>query len=195
VHYGCAKGASNAIMMILGTGVGAAAMIHGRLVRGVHFQAGCIGGHFCVGGVKTGRQCNCGSRGCTEAYGSSWAMAMAVRQDPLFEKSGLSSEPVIDFKALEKWEKSGDALAFKVIEQCVDSWSACVITHIHAYDPEVVILSGGVIRYGERIIRPIRDNIYLYAWTPWGNPGIKISENPESSVVLGLHYLLENGMD
>jgi glucokinase len=194
LYYGCAKGFSNAVILILGTGIGTAAMINGKLLRGVHFLAGCRGGHFCIGGVKSGNQCNCGSRGCAEAYGGSWAMEKAVREDPLFTASGLSTEPIIDFKVLEKWDKAGDRLAIQIIEQCIDSWSACAITLIHAYDPEVVILSGGVIHYGERIIQPISDNIDTYAWTPCGKSTIRVSNHPEYSVVFGLHYLLENSM-
>jgi glucokinase len=53
----------------------------------------------------------------------------------------------------------------------------------------VLILSGGVIRCGRRIVDPITENVYKYAWTPWGKVDVRVSDSPEHSVLLGLHYL------
>ena len=72
IGYGCAAGETDAVLMILGTGVGTAAVMNGELVRGKHFQAGCLGGHFPVGGEEW--RCSCGGYGCVEANGSSWAL-------------------------------------------------------------------------------------------------------------------------
>lgn len=186
--FGCAAGSDNAVIMILGTGIGSAALIEGKLLRGRHYQAGCLGGHFCIEGVG-GTPCTCGSAGCAEAVGSGWGMARAVRSDPGFDESGLSAESVLDFQALKKWDAAGDALAVRTMNRCIDCWSACAVNLIHAYDPDLLILSGGVVRCGSRIVEPITENIRRYAWTPWGKVDVLISRNPEHSVLLGLHDL------
>lgn len=72
VAYGCAQDTRDVVMMIFGTGVGAAAMMDGRLIRGKHFQAACIGGHMVIEAGPDATPCNCGNIGCMEANASSW---------------------------------------------------------------------------------------------------------------------------
>lgn len=189
VHYGCAKGFNDAVIMILGTGVGTAAMINGRLIRGKHFQAGCLGGHFTVS--ENGRLCTCGSRGCVEANASTWALPLIAREQPDFDRSGLASEEKIDFLALEKWVLRGDTVAVRLLDWCNDCWSAGIKNLIHAYDPEVVILSGGVLKCGDMIIKPLTEKVKSSVWTPWGEVAVRVAQNPEHSVLLGVHHSLE----
>jgi len=177
LNFGCGRGCNNAVLMILGTGIGTATMIEGKLLRGKHFQAGCLGGHISVETLKKGKPCICGSSGCAESVGGSWALKKAT---------GL------DFQALYKAEQEGDIQAHLLMEESVDVWSTCAVNLIHAYDPDMLILSGGVLHCGNRIIRPIAENIAQYAWTPWGNVQLQVAEIPEHSVVLGLHYLCCN---
>ncbi|HEY4000762.1 MAG TPA: ROK family protein, partial [Candidatus Xenobia bacterium] len=63
VWAGAAQGCGDVVMMTMGTGLGGAAMMEGRLVRGKHLQGGCLGGHLPV--LFTGRKCTCGAIGCT----------------------------------------------------------------------------------------------------------------------------------
>ena len=58
-YAGAARGFSDAVMITLGTGVGGAALIEGKLLRGKHMQAGCLGGHIPV--LFSGRRCTCGN--------------------------------------------------------------------------------------------------------------------------------------
>lgn len=195
VRYGCGKGTDNAVLMILGTGIGTAAMMEGRLCRGKHFQAGCLGGHISVETLGKGRECTCGSKGCAETLGGTWGLDSIARQDENFGMSGLAREKVIDYQALAKWEKAGDDLAHRLMDESIDVWSTCAVNLIHAYDPDILILSGGVLRLGERLIVPVSENIARYAWTPWGTVRVCPAEAPEYSVVLGLHELvLTNNM-
>lgn len=189
LHYGCGQGYDNAVLMILGTGIGSAAMIEGKLIRGKHFQAGCLGGHISVNTLSKGRPCTCGSAGCAESVGGGWALDLAARQSALFSESGLSGESSIDYQALAKWEQAGDILAYHLMEESIDAWSTCAVNLIHAYDPDIIVLSGGVLHLGERITAPIADNIARHAWTPWGSVELLTAKVPEHSVVLGLHSL------
>lgn len=58
-HAGAGRGEEDLVMMTLGTGIGTAALIHGRLLRGTHFHAACLGGHLTVN--LNGRLCQCGN--------------------------------------------------------------------------------------------------------------------------------------
>ena len=187
--YGCAQDTKDAVMMIFGTGVGAAAVMDGRLIRGKHYQAECIGGHMVIEAGPDATPCNCGNIGCMEANASSWALPLFAKKDPLFESSALSKLDVIDYKNLKACADAGDELAVKLLRRSLDCWSANLCNLIVAYDPEVIILSGGIARMGEALRKPLEEHVHKYAWTPWGHPDIRLAANPEASVVLGLHKL------
>lgn len=187
--YGCAQDTRDAVMMIFGTGVGAAAVMDGRLIRGKHYQAACIGGHMVIEAGPDATPCNCGNIGCMEANASSWALPLFAKKDPLFESSALSKLDVIDYKNLKACADAGDELAVKLLRRSLDCWSANLCNLIVAYDPEVIILSGGIARMGEALRKPLEEHVHKYAWTPWGHPDIRLAANPEASVVLGLHKL------
>ncbi len=190
VAYGCAQDTRDAVLMIFGTGVGAAAMMDGRLIRGKHFQAACIGGHMAVEAGPDAAPCNCGNIGCLEANASSWALPLFARRDPLFAQSALAKADVIDYKNLKDCADAGDALSQKLLRRSLDVWSAGLCNLIVAYDPEVIVLSGGISRMGEDLRAPLQAHIDKYAWTPWGHPQVRLAKNPEGSVVLGLHRLV-----
>src|SRR5262249_54775897 len=74
-HYaGAGRGENSLVMMTLGTGIGTAAIIENRLLRGPHFHAGCLGGHLTVN--HHGRLCECGNIGCAESEASRWALPL-----------------------------------------------------------------------------------------------------------------------
>ena len=128
--------------------------------------------------------CNCGNIGCMEANASSWALPLFARKDPLFPQSLLSRVEPIDYKNLKACADAGDALAKKLLQRSLDCWSANLCNLIVAYDPEVIVLSGGISRMGEDLRRPLQEHIDKYAWTPWGHPQVRLAEKPEASVVL-----------
>ncbi|MDD4797658.1 MAG: ROK family protein [Eubacteriales bacterium] len=190
--YGAGNGCGDLALMILGTGVGTAAMIGGRLLRGGHHQAGCLGGHITVN--PRGRRCSCGNIGCLEAQASTWALPLMAKEAPGYAQSLLAHEDVVDFLALGRCQQQGDKLAAELLEECVLYWSAGLVNLIHAYDPARVVLSGGVMRYPglfERITRRAGD----LAWTPWGKVDFRLAAHPEDSVLLGLHALVAGTAD
>jgi glucokinase len=188
LHYGCGAGVKDAVIMILGTGVGTAAVMEGRIVRGKHFQAGCLGGHFPIGMEE--RKCTCPGTDCVEAYASTWALPRLICEHPLYEQSGLRNEDVKDFEVLKKYVERKDAVAADILNHCIKSWSKGIIGLIYAYDPEVVILSGGITNFGEDLLNPIIQYVHDHVWTPWGQVEFRIAENKEHSVLLGLSYLM-----
>src|SRR5205823_9959141 len=84
-------------------------MIEGKLLRGKHSQAGCLGGHIPV--LFDGRPCTCGAIGCAEAEASGWALPGIVRDWPRASASALSKYPNIGFKDLFVEATNGDDVA------------------------------------------------------------------------------------
>ena len=188
--FGAGRGSNDVVTVTIGTGIGSSAIIEGRLLRGKHFQAGCLGGHFSV--QYKGNTCTCGNIGCVEAQASSWNISQMVKADPDFQKSSLANEATLDFYAVFKASRENDALATRIKYECMNIWSAGIINLIHAYDPEIVVLGGGILNSREEIIPYIQQRVAQDAWCPWGNVQIKASELMEDAAILGVTYCLFN---
>ena len=171
---GAARGCDDIVMMTLGTGVGAAAMMEGRLIRGKHFQGGCLGGHLPV--VWNGRRCICGNLGCVEAEASTWALPEICACWPQYADSALACEPRINFETLFRCARDGDAAASQIRERCLRIWAAGIVGLIHSYDPERVVLGGAVMGSADDILPPLREHVRAHAWTPWGEVEIRAGE-------------------
>ncbi|MDR0799598.1 MAG: ROK family protein [Dysgonamonadaceae bacterium] len=180
-QQGAGKGIDNLVMMTLGTGIGGAALIEGKLLYGKNFQAGCLGGHFCID--FQGEMCNCGSKGCVETQGSSWVL-------PNLAKAGNYPVEGVSFKKLFDDRRSGNQAAADILKGCMDAWSACAINLIHAYDPEMLIIGGGVMKSADLILPEIRTWVEKYAWTPWGKVAVKQAGLEDTAALYGMNYLL-----
>jgi glucokinase len=187
-HCGAARGCDDVVMVTLGTGIGGVAMIGGRLLRGRHHQAGLLGGHLT--GVHQGRVCTCGNVGCVEAEASTWALPGVCRSWPGFEESSLAAAPRLDFETLFAAAGGGDAVAAAVRDRCLRLWAAGVVSMIHAWDPEVVILGGGVMGNGEAVLPFVQDHVRRHAWTPWGEVDVRAAELGDRAALLGAVPLL-----
>jgi len=188
-YAGAGQGFDEIVMMTLGTGIGGAAMIGGRLLRGKHFQAGCLGGH--LGADYRGRDCTCGNVGCVEAEASSWSLPLICAAHPLFAESALAAVPRIGFEDLFRLAASGDACACEVRDRCIRVWSAGAVSLIHAYDPELLILGGGVMNSADQILPALRDYAGRHAWTPWGKVEIRAASLGNRASLHGTIPLLE----
>lgn len=185
--FGAAKDCDDFVLMILGTGIGASAMMGGRLIRGKHHQAGVLMGHIPL--KKQGRKClSCGiGEGCAEAQASTWALAHMVRESDV--QSPLKEEPTVHFELLQRYYEQGDPLARSLFAECCEYWSNLLLAMVCAYDPELIVVSGGVLKWGDELMEKLRTEVLRRAWTPWGKLRFAAATDPESSVLLGLHQL------
>jgi glucokinase len=156
--------------------------MEGRLVHGKHYQAGCLGGHSTID--FQGDECDCGNKGCAESIASSWALPR------LAEKMGFSCDKV-DYKVLFDAMKEGNVTATNVVNVCIDAWSACAVNLIHAYDPEMVIVGGGVMKSADIILPKIREWIKRYAWTPWGEVKVEKALLGDAAALYGMEFVHE----
>jgi glucokinase len=182
-YAGAAEGMRDVVMATLGTGIGGAAMIMGRLLRGAHAQAGCLGGHLPVD--FRGRICNCGNIGCAEAEAAGWSLPGIVRDTPGFESSDLARAPKLDFRTLFTTADEGDRVAVEVRQRCLEVWAANVVALIHAYDPEVVVMGGGVMQRAEIIVPYLQNHVAKHAWTTWGTPQVRAAKLGENAALVG----------
>lgn len=161
---GAARGYDDVVMITLGTGIGGAAMLGGRLLASGRHQAGVIGGHIPV--AVTGRPCSCGGHGCAEAEASTWALPMICAEWAGFAESSLARESMIDYRTLFRHYDDGDRIAGEVLERSCQVWATLAVTLVHAYDPELLLLGGAVMRRSDDILPRIRAHVEARAWTP-----------------------------
>lgn len=141
---GVARGVSSAVLVTVGTGIGGAVIVGGRVVRGMNGMAGEFG-HMQV--VPDGLACECGLRGCWEQYCSGRALERVMRV-------ALGSH--LDGPAVAAAARSGDTVARQAIAS-VGTWLGVGIAAlVSALDPELVVVGGGVSAVGDLLLDPAR---------------------------------------
>ncbi len=186
-YAGAARGCNDVVMITLGTGIGGAAMIEGKLLRGKHAQAGNLGGHIPV--LFNGRQCTCGAIGCAEAEAAGWSLPLVLRDWPGFANSKLAGD-ALNFERLFHWANEGDRVALDVRDRCLQIWAADAVGLVHSFDPEMMVIGGGVMRSADVIIPFVQDYVNKHAWTPWGKVKVRPAELGNNAGLLGAIPLL-----
>ncbi len=174
--YGAGGKTGNFIMVTLGTGVGGGIFFGGKLFRGETGGAGEIG-HITIN--YRGRQCNCGSYGCIEAYvGNSRIVADTKKKIKIAENSVLLElldgdlsllTPKIIFDAA----KLGDEFSREVIAQIGEMLGAALASAINLLDISTVIIGGGVSGFGKFLFEPLRASVKNRVLAPL-RPRVKI---------------------
>jgi glucokinase len=101
---------------------------------------------------------------------------------------------VHDFAGLFDAAKKKDPVALRIRQDYLNVWAAGVINLIHAYDPEVVVLGGGVLNNQSDIIPFITEQVKRHAWCPWGDVQVRPSRLLSEAGILGVVHCLENGL-
>jgi glucokinase len=187
-YAGAARGYDDVVMVTLGTGIGGAAMIEGRLLRGRHAQAGCLGGHLPA--KVGGRPCTCGAIGCLEAEASGWALPLIAKEWRDFSTSQLSKREKIDFRAVFELAQARDRVSTEIRDYCMQVWATAAVGLIHAYDPELIVMGGGVMRSADLILPYVQSYVNQHAWTPWGKVKVVAAELGNHAGLFGAAPLL-----
>jgi glucokinase len=137
-----------------------------------------------------GSTCNCGNIGCLETECSAWALGEYVRKQPGFASSALAGEHDITFKDIFAQSRAGDALAKDVLAHCLKVWSLGITALIHAYDPERIIIGGGIMKSQDVIIPAVREMVAKHSWVKNNVPGIVPAVQTEFAGVLGMYHAL-----
>lgn len=151
--YGAGRGYDNIFLFTLGTGVGGAAVCQGRLLFGANGFAGEFG-HSVI--KFDGKKCTCGQYGHLEAYvGAKYIVARARRRMKK-QKSSLRKYTQITPRIIAQEAKQGDALSKGIFAEIGFYIGIGLSNIISLFDPEVIIVSGGISRAGNILFNSIR---------------------------------------
>ena len=159
---GAGRGTRSLVGITLGTGIGGGIIVDGALVHGA---SGCAGeiGHTTID--LTGRRCACGNQGCLEAYASGPNIAQRAREGIEAGSASLISELVDGdlerVSAVTVYDAilRGDPFAREVMQETAKILGAGIANMINVFNPEVVVVVGGVTRAGEYLFTPLRSEV------------------------------------
>jgi glucokinase len=157
-HHGAARGAGSALMITMGTGIGGAVLLDGRVLRGANGMAGEFG-HMQV--VPDGQACECGRRGCWEQYSSGNALVrnartMMVEQPSVLAEMCGGHADRITGPMVTSAAEEGDLVARRAFASVGDWLGVGAANLVAALDPEVMVIGGGVSAAGDRLLEPAR---------------------------------------
>ncbi|MDY3017569.1 MAG: ROK family protein [Blautia sp.] len=148
---GAAKDSRNVIMITVGTGVGGGIIVQDQLLSGSVGIAGELG-HFTI--KKDGIPCSCGNTGCYESYASTTALVRRVK-----ELSDTLSDTDIDGRYIFRQAAEGNQKILKILDEWIQDIAVGLIGLIHIFNPETVIIGGGVSQQEELFICPLKEKI------------------------------------
>ena len=184
--FGAGRGARDAVVTLLGTGIGAAIFTRGQVFRGVSSSAG-EWGHTCI--VVNGRRCRCGGRGCVEAYVGAYAL---VEQwtDGSGAKSGATDEEALIDELIHAAEKEADAT--KILDEAAEAVGVGFSNLVNLFNPERIIIGGWLgLRLGPLLLPRIKEVLSEQALAyPSARVSIQLSELGRDAVALGASTLV-----
>lgn len=167
---GAARGGRNVVGITIGTGIGGGLIINGALYHGSSDMAGEIG-HTTID--LNGRHCKCGNYGCLEAYASAPAIATRARE-VLVREEGESAIPAmvegnfdnITARIVYDAAKLGDPIASEIVRDTARYLGAGVANLLNIFNPDIVVLAGGVAEAGDALFVPLRAEVRRRAFSP-----------------------------
>ena len=166
---GAARGARHAIGITIGTGIGGGLILDGKLYHGASDVAGEIG-HTTID--TEGRRCKCGNYGCLEAYASGPNIALRAVEE--IEAGAVSRLPAlvggdlgkITAQTVYQAAKDGDDLALEVVNDTAKFLGVGIGNLLNIFNPEVVVVCGGVTLAGDHLFIPLRREAARRAFKP-----------------------------
>lgn len=158
--YGAARGAENAVMLTIGTGIGGGLILGGEIYRG-STGAGAELGHTVIEADGPPCQGNCPGRGCVETLASGTAIgregrAAAEREPDSVLGAMLADGEKIDGKAVTEAALGGDPTARAVFDLIGSRLGVALTSFANIFEPEVFVIGGGVIAAGDLLLDPAR---------------------------------------
>lgn len=151
---GAGKEVKSLVMLTLGTGVGGGIVIDNKLWRGANNVAAEIG-HMVI--QTDGPPCNCGNRGCVEVYASATGMVRLFKEAlKAGASSSLKVSDEITAKMINEAAIHGDKVSLEVIAETGRYLGIALVNIMHVLNPEMIVLSGGMIGSGQLLMDPIR---------------------------------------
>ncbi|HKA59057.1 MAG TPA: ROK family protein [Gemmatimonadales bacterium] len=166
---GAASGAKYVIGFTLGTGIGGGIVIDGKIYHGASDVAGEFG-HVTID--ANGRHCKCGNYGCIEAYASGPAIAERAVEgiqsgtDTTLAQYVNGDLTKITAQIVYEAANDGDEWALEIVRETASLLGAAVASFVNIFNPEVVVICGGVTQAGDRLFNPLRWEVKRRAFKP-----------------------------
>ncbi len=166
---GAARGADYVVGLTIGTGIGGGIVLGGQIYHGASDIAGEVG-HMSID--STGRRCKCGNYGCLEAYASGPAIvARAIEGVEAGAETALPQYVGGDLGRLTaqvvyEAAHDGDAFALEVVRDTAKFLGAGVANLLNIFNPQVVVICGGVTLAGARLFLPLQSEVKRRAFKP-----------------------------
>ena len=189
-RFGAAVGAKVAALVAIGTGIGGALVLDGDVFRGAHGVAPELG-HLRL--VPDGRECPCGKRGCWERYCSGTALARtALEMLAADESSPLAAQAAADpgeitGERIAHAAEDGDPVARRAVDELGRWLGEGLALVADVYDPEVVVLAGGVSESAHLFLQPAREH-YAAAITGAGHrplAQVRVARHGDEAGIVG----------
>lgn len=198
-HLGHARGCRYAVAVTIGTGVGSGVMVDGRIPNDPNFLFGMQLGHLVID-LSDDRLCLTGARGTGEMNCSATALALAVRSGiqrgvPCALASRYWENPhAVDFRAvITEGVEAGDALCLDELARWSRRLGWMLVNAVHAYSPEVIILSGGATLAAAHFLPGVSAFVqaHSFRYPPAREIPIVVSALAEHAGVLGAAMMLK----
>ena len=167
-HFGAAAGHHDVVGLTIGTGLGCGVIVGDRLLVSRNLGAGVIFGHATI--QSGGRTCLCGNIGCAETLVSANAVVgqardyVARRVPSTLTERFDSAVDSLTFKDIIEARVAGDRVAEEIVTTFTQHLGATVVTAIHAYDPEIVVLAGGPLAAANQFLPQVQAYVDTYSF-------------------------------
>ena len=155
---GAGRGVDDMVFFTLGTGIGGGIINGGKLVHGCSGNAAELG-HTII--YPDGRRCNCGQKGCVEAYASADSTARRAREAietgaKTTLKKVLEEKGTITSKDIYEHSAAGDKLAKEITDGTAKALAIVCVNMLHTTEPERIVFAGGMIAAGDVLLNRIK---------------------------------------
>jgi len=187
--FGAARGAENAVMLTIGTGIGGGLILGGEIYRGSS-GAGAELGHVAIEIDGPRCQGNCPNRGCIETLASGTAIGREGRAaaegapDSALAKL-LAEGKEIDGKAVTVAAQAGDETAIGVFDLVGSRLGVALASFANIFEPETIVIGGGVIAAGDLLLDPARRELEARALRPMNRTPVVAAELGEDAGMIG----------
>ena len=189
------KDCGNLVCLTLGTGIGGGIIVGGKLYRGATGSAGELG-HMTID--YRGRRCRCGSRGCIESLAGAWGLVQTAKEglrrgrSPLLRRMLKEEGAKLEPRTLARAARRGDPFCRRLWRDAGEQLGCALANCVNIFNPERIVLSGGVSKAGSLILAPALRAMKARAFAaPARAARVTISKYDEHLGVVGAALLLQ----
>jgi glucokinase len=110
---------------------------------------------------------------------------LVVKDWPGIAQSALAKYSSLGFKELFEESAKGDGVAVAIRDRCLNVWAVDAVGLVHAYDPEIILIGGGVMKSAKVIVPYVEQYVHKHAWTPWGKVQVRAAALGNNAGLLG----------